>query len=1141
MPDAADAPSPGPAGPGVAIVGMAGRFPGAPSVAALWNNLLAGREGIEALDDAQLAEAGVPPALAARPDYVRAAAAVDGCALFDPGAFGLTPREAALMDPQQRLFLESAWEALEDAGHDPERFDGRIGVYGGANISTYLLANLLPNAELIAATDPMELAIGNDKDFLATRTSYLLDLRGPALGVQTACSTALVAVHVAAQALLAGECDLALAGGVSVRVPQRGGYVYRPGGIASPDGRCRVFDAAAGGTVLGNGVGVVALRRLDEALAGGDRIVAVLRGTAVNNDGRVKAGYTAPSVAGQAAVILEALAVAGVAAPALGYVEAHGTGTALGDPIELAALGEAFRASGGGAPWRCAVGSVKSNIGHLDSAAGAAGLIKAALAVHTGEIPASLHFARPNPAIDFCGGQFFVPTARQGWPGPAPRRAGVSSFGIGGTNAHAVLEAPPPPAAPAPPARPAQVVVVSARSPAALAAASAQLAAVFGAPAEPEDGAADRAAADRAAADRAAADRAAADRAAADRAAAAAARLADAAFTLQTGRRAFAHRRAAVCRTAAEAAALLGGAVPGAAAGVAGSGGRPVVFLVPGQGTTAAGTGLALYRDEPAFRAAADALAPVLAAELGVGVAALLAGGAVPPARTDHAQAALFVVGWGLAALWRSWGVRPAALAGHSVGEYVAACLAGVFDPAAALRLVCRRGRLMAAQPAGAMLAVGLGEADLAAVLAGHPAVTTAAVNGPDQCVLAGPAEAVERAAAALAAAGVAARRLAVGHAFHSPAMAPAAAAFAAEAAAVPLAPPALPYAANVTGGWATAAEATDPAFWARQIVAPVRFGDGLATLLADARACVLELGAGTLAALARRHPAAGPDRPVAASLPGPGGGDAGDHLMRAAARLWAAGAAIDWPGLHGGARRRRVALPTYPFERRRSWIDPPAARPEAGAAPAAGAPGADQAAAGTAAANPAAAGGPAAPFDPPGPPGPPGAAAGDAVGPGPAGAPPVGAGPAGAPPVAPEAAGPRPALATPYAPPQGELEARLAALWQELFGIAPIGRDDDFFELGGHSLLAAQILARLNAMLPVEVPLDRLFQATTVAGLAGVVRALCAAAGASPVAAPCARTPAGDGAAAAAVADLSDDAVDRLLDELDIEEGVIP
>jgi amino acid adenylation domain-containing protein len=867
---------------GIAIIGMAGRFPGAEGVSELWENLRAGVESITHFTDEELIAAGVDPARLAHPAYVRAAGALDGADLFDAELFGINPREAEVMDPQHRIFLECAWHALEDAGYGSEEGRGAVGVFAGTTFSTYVL---YADQEALATVGSLQALIGNDKDHLATRVSYKLGLKGPSVGVQTACSTSLVATHLACQSLRNGECDLALAGGVSIAVPLKRGYLYQEGSIASPDGHCRAFDAAAGGTVGGNGAGVVVLKRLEEALADGDPVYAVIKGSAINNDGADKVGYTAPSLEGQAAVIAEAQEMAGVAPETIGYVEAHGTGTRLGDPIEIAALTRAFR-RGTAKTGFCAVGSIKTNIGHLDAGAGVAGLIKAALAVEEGFLPPSLNFEQPNPEIDFAASPFYVNAEPRRWPGQeGPRRAGVSSFGIGGTNSHVVLEEAPPPL-PAGAARDWQLLVLSARTGSAL--------------------------------DRLAASLAAHLRRHPDLP------LADVAHTLQTGRKRLSHRRVLTARTSEEAAAVLAGGQGLDRAEEATR--RPVVFLFPGQGSQYAGMGRELYEREELFRREVDRCAEILAPHLGLDLRSILfpdggdAGEAAERLRqTALTQPALFVIEYALARLWMSWGMRPQAMLGHSIGEYVAACLAGVFSLADALALVAARGQLIQELPGGAMLSVPLPEAELAGWLGED--LSLAAVNAPDLCVVAGPEEAIEQLAERLAGAGHQGRRLHTSHAFHSRLMEPAFERFTALVAAVERRAPAIPWVSNLTGTWIEPGEAADPSYWARQMRATVRFSAGLERLLEDPAALLLEVGPGnTLTQLARRQ---SEGRTLLSSLRAPRetGSDV-ELLLRTLGRLWLAGAAVDWQGFHAPARRRRLHLPAYPFERRRYWIE---------------------------------------------------------------------------------------------------------------------------------------------------------------------------------------------------------------------------
>ncbi|WP_438040323.1 type I polyketide synthase [Sorangium sp. So ce128] len=878
----------------IAIIGMAGRFPGAPDVATFWRNLCAGVESVSILTDEELRGAGVDPALIARPEYVRARAVLDDIEMFDAELFGFTPREAAALDPQHRLFLECAWEAFESAGIDPERAGGPVGVYAGSSLSGYL-AHLFPDGPRLQSAADVAALLALDKDFLTTRVSYKLNLEGPSIAVQTACSTSLVAVHLACQGLLGGECDLALAGGASVGVPQKSGYLYQEGAIASPDGHCRAFDAGARGTVGGSGVGVVLLKRLDEAIADRDAIIAVIKGSAINNDGRAKVGYTAPRVDGQARAIRAAHAAAGVDADSITYVEAHGTGTPLGDPIEIAALTQVFRATTDRKGF-CAIGSVKTNVGHLDSAAGVTGLIKAALAVAHGHIPPSLHFRAPNPALDLENSPFRVAAELAAWSSPgAPRRAGVSSFGIGGTNAHVVLEeAPPPPEADPP--RPCELLVLSARS-------SASLERLTDALAEHLETHGDL-------------------------------ELGDVAHTQQLGRRAFGHRRAVVCRSREEAARALRDRSDAVRTGGPAAGPRPVAFLFPGQGTQRPDMGRDLYETEPVFRAEVDACAALLQRHLGADLRALLfpAPADVDDAarrldRTSMTQPALFVVEYALARLWMAWGVTPDAMLGHSVGEYVAACLAGCLSLEDAVALVAARGRLMEATPDGAMLAVSAAEAEVAGWLGDE--VALAAVNGPRQCVLSGGAAAIQRVEQELAGRGIEARRLRTARAFHSHLMDGALAAFREAVGRVTLRTPRIPWISNVTGTWITAAEAQDPAYWVRHLRSTVRFADGVRALREQSERIFLEVGPGqTLTALSRQLAA---ESLALASMPmgrePAHQGAAGAALLDAVGQVWAAGAAVDWAGLQAGRHRRRVALPATPFERKRYWLERPDAR----------------------------------------------------------------------------------------------------------------------------------------------------------------------------------------------------------------------
>jgi amino acid adenylation domain-containing protein len=882
----------------IAVIGIVGRFPDADDLGAFWRNLREGRDSISLLTNEELLAAGVEPELVADPNYVPANGLLSDVTHFDASFFGITPAEAEVMDPQHRIFLESAYHVLEHAGYGGGVGEQAVGVFAACSHARYLIFNLLPHLYTQSPHSIYHVLLGNDRDYLVTRASYLLNLRGPSVNVQTACSSSLVAVHMACQSLLAGESDMAIAGGVAVKIPQKSGYLYSEGMIVSPDGRCRAFDARANGTTWGSGVGVVLLKRLEQARADGDTVYAVVKGSAINNDGSLKVGFTAPGVEGQSRVISEALACADVDAASITYVEAHGTGTPMGDPAEVTALTRAFGGSRNGGP-HCALGSVKSNIGHLDTAAGIAGLIKTILALRHRELPPSIHFDTPNPQIDFQNSPFFVNDRLRDWPSNGqPRRAGVSSFGLGGTNAHLIVEEAPaeePPSA----SRDAQVIVFSARTEEALEQMRSNLTEFFRA--NPDVS------------------------------------IADAAYTQAVGRAQLPHRAAFVCRDSADAAAALAhprrlrrGTTPPDA--------PEVVFMFPGQGAQYAGMGSELYRDEPVYREAIDRCADSLEADLGIDLRA-----ALYPDGTDYetaslrlnetwlTQPALFATEYALARLWMSWGVRPAAMIGHSVGEYVAACLANVFDLTAALKLVAARGRLIWQQPGGAMLAVAATQAQLEECLS--PGLSVAAINAPNSFAVAGTAAAVEEFATRLTDAGIACRRLKTSHAFHSEMMEPAASPFSELLRQFKLGRPTIPFISNVTGTWAVAEEVTDPDYWVRHMRQTVRFADGVRELLSDAHRLFLEVGPGdTLSNLTRRQPLADKSRVVVSSVSAPRDHeeDAGGGLRSEAAqiadglgRLWCAGADVDWPVYFGGQRRRRIAMPLYPFERQQHWVEP--------------------------------------------------------------------------------------------------------------------------------------------------------------------------------------------------------------------------
>lgn len=878
---------------GIAIIGMAGRFPKAATIAEFWANLRDGVESVSFFTDEELIQAGVSAELLQHPQYIKARAALDKIELFDAGFFGFTPREAEIMDPQHRFFLECAWHALEDAGYNPEQYDGAIGVYASTQLSSYLLANLYPNRDLLESVGPLAVRLGNDKDFLPTRASYKFNLRGPSMAVQTACSSSLVACHLAYQSLLDYQCDMALVGGVSITTPQKNGYLYEEGGIYSPDGHCRVFDANARGTIAGSGIGVVVLKRAAEAVADGDPIYAIIKGSAMNNDGALKVGYTAPSVDGQAEVIASAYAIAEIEPSTVGYIEAHGTGTALGDPVEVAALSQVFSENNAQTEF-CAIGSVKSNIGHLDAGAGVAGLIKLALALHHKQLPPSLNCDQPNPAINFPATPFYVNTRLQDWAiTEHPRRGGISSFAVGGTNVHMVLEEAPSVARRKTEPQP-QLLVLSAKTETALAAQAQQLADYLQANPSAE--------------------------------------LADIAYTLQQGRKGFGLRRAFVAKTHAEAyQALTQPELNQPVSASSTEAAKPVNFMFPGQGSQYVNMGYDLYQQQPVFRQTVDRCAELLKPQLGLDLRSLIFADASQTelagqqlAQTMYAQSALFTIEYALAQVWLNWGITPQAMIGHSIGEYVAACLAGVFSLSDALMVVATRGRLMQKLPSGSMLAVPCSEAQLKPLLGSNLAL--AATNSPTMSVVSGPDTAIQALEQQLANQGIEGRRLHTSHAFHSMMMEPMLRAFAEQLRRVRLNPPQIPFVSNVSGTWITNQEATDPEYWVKHVRQTVRFSEGIATLTAKNSPILLEVGPGrSLSTLVRQQLSAHSGGISLTSLRHPQEqADDQRFLLQSLGKLWCNGATVDWNRINHGKNHRRVNMPGYAFDHQRYWIEAP-------------------------------------------------------------------------------------------------------------------------------------------------------------------------------------------------------------------------
>ncbi len=970
----------------IAIIGMSGRFPGAKDLDQFWLNLRDGVEAITRFSDEELGSRGVPPEIFRKPNYVKAGVVLEDIDLFDAAFFGYNAKEAAAMDPQQRFFLEAAWQALEDAACNPNTFDGTIGVFGGGSCNDYRKMIPADRQGITGGFDAFQAMLGNEQDFLASRVSYKLNLKGPSLTIQTACSTSLVAVHLACQNLLIYQCDMALAGGVCIRLPQGVGYQYHEGMIWSPDGHCRAFDAEAKGTIFGYGVGVVVLKRLSEALADGDSIYAVIKGSAINNDGAAKVGFTAPSVDGQAEVLAMAQELAGVEAQSINYIETHGTGTPLGDPVEVEALTQAFRAHTDKKNF-CAIGSVKTNIGHLDAAAGVASLIKTVLAMKNKELPPSLHFKTPNPKIDWANSPFFVNSKLTAWESSEePRRAGVSSFGIGGTNAHIILEEAPEIMG-ASGSRPWHLLALSARTPSALDTMTANLAGYM--QRHPD------------------------------------LNLADAAFTLHTGRKEFTHRRILVCEDVPDAIKVLTAAegTEGLQNGSSGSGRRDVAFMFSGQGAQHVNMSLGLYNEERIFKEQVDFCAEILLPLLKRDLRDILYPSSTDKIkeskdlinRTDFAQPALFVVEYAMAKLWRSRGIAPAAMVGHSIGEYVAACLSGVFKVEDALNLVVMRGRLMQSMPPGSMLAVPLTEEEVLPCLG--PELTVAVINGSSMTVISGETPGIAALQERLSKEkNIECRKLVTSHAFHSRMMEPVLDDFVAIVEKTPRQQPHIPFVSNVSGTWITPKEATSPAYWAKHLRHTVRFDSCLTTLLEMKDCTLLEVGPGQiLTLLAKQHPNSDSHVVLPSSRRPVERKEDLQVFLNTLGQLWMAGLKINWADFYCDEKRKKINLPTYPFERQRYWLNEVDFSAENKAAK-------------------------------------------QII-----------------------TSKEQPAALDTFIP-RTKTEKLLADIWQEIIPNTPtIKGDDNFFDLGGDSLLAVQLVHELEKKTGVDLPLSSLFECPTL------------------------------------------------------------
>lgn len=878
---------------GIAIIGMSGKFPGAKNVEELWQNLLDGKESVSFFKKEEL-DANIPAEDKNDASYVAVRGVIEDADKFDAAFFNMNPRLAEVTDPQQRIFLEVAWEAIENAGYSPDKYDGLIGVFAGMGNNTYYPNNVFHNKEAINRVGTFQTMTANEKDYIATRVAFEFNTKGPGLSIHTACSTSLTAVTLACESLLNKECDMALAGGIAITVPINSGHIYNEGGMFSKDGHTRTFDADANGTVFSDGVGVVMLKRYKDAVKDGDEIYAVIRGAALNNDGNDKASFTAPSVEGQAAVVAMAQTKAGINPETISYIETHGTATPLGDPIEIEALTQAFRSKTDRKQF-CAVGSIKSNIGHLTPAAGVVGLIKTCLALKHKILPASLNYKKANPAIDFENSPFFVNAEKREWKNTDgnPLRAGVSSFGVGGTNAHVVVEEAPQ-RIESGIARKRHLFVLSARTKELLESQTQNLKSFL--EKNPQTN------------------------------------LADAAYTLQTGRKYFNHRRIIVGGDVTDINLTIQQSNPKKTSSRELTSGNPeIIFMFPGQGSQYVNMGKNLYDDEIVFKDAVDTCCKILQPHLGIDLKTILYPKDSEKEKAEkqlketmYTQPSLFTIGFALSKLWMSWGVQPKGFIGHSIGEFVGAHLAGVFSLEDALMLVANRGRMMQELPHGSMLSVRMPADELEKEI--DKSCSIAAINGPSLCVVAGPTDKIEKLQKDLEVREVVAKMLVTSHAFHSPMMEPMMKPFLVKVKSVKLNKPTIPFVSTATAKWIADEEATNPEYWSNHVRATVRFAEGIQTLWNEKpQRILLECGPRNTASTLAKQQAKEPTKQVAISSLNDTAENFAEweQILFGLGQLWMSGATIDWKNFYALEKRRKVALPTYPFEKKKYWLEP--------------------------------------------------------------------------------------------------------------------------------------------------------------------------------------------------------------------------